>query len=386
MDLTQYNDIIQLCKSIKTIKEQEEKKLPYHINIIDLLWANENAHSRILAHLLEQNNNEIFEILESFCHYLSSINENFNLKISHPTISSEKYRIDILVKDKDFALIIENKIHYATDQNEQLKRYIDNVKSLGYRNEQIYILYLTRDEWSEVADQSWSDYKEEFQERYIKLTYRDHILPWLKNEVLPNIKIKDIYLKSALEQYIDHLEGLFSLRKIHKKMNTKLQEKISELLGLGKGLDNDIPALEEKLKEIDEVKNQLNIIKEAKELSFWDNIEEQLKRDFPNDEIIKDINKRYPQIGIYRYWNNTMVSLLIEKEISTKQLYFGIAIPNDRNIIKQKDEEILKIAKVFSPNSKTTQYWYTYTLTSYEKAYQELKNLIEKVDEYIKNN
>lgn len=381
----QFSNVEKLCNAIKTIKTEEEKRLPYHINIIDLLWANENAHSRILAHLLEQNDNGKFEILENFYRYLSSINENFQLKISNPTISSEKYRIDILVQqEKDFAIIIENKIHYATDQSEQLKRYIDNVKSLGYHTEQIYILYLTRDEWSEVADQSWGDYKEEFEDRYIKLTYRNHILPWLKNEVLPNVKIKDIYLKSALEQYIDHLEGLFSLRKIHKKMNAKLQEKISELLGLGKGLDNDILILEERLREIDEVKNQLNIIKEDIELLFWNNIEEQLKRDFPTDEIIKSISKTYPQVGICRGWNNTMVSILIEKEVSTRQLYYGIAMANEVKGREKKEESILKIAKEFSPNSKTSQCWYSYTFTTYENAYQELKNLIQKVDNYLK--
>lgn len=383
MDLAKYNDIIQLCNSIKSIQEQEKKKLPYHINIIDLLWANENAHSRILAHLLEQNDNGNFEILESFCSYLSSINESFNLKISNPTISSEKYRIDILVKDKDFAIIIENKIHYATDQSEQLKRYIDNVKSLGYRNEQIYILYLTRDEWSEVADQSWGDYKEEFEDRYIKLTYRNHILPWLKNEVLPNVKIKDIYLKSALEQYIDHLEGLFSLRKIHKKMNAKLQEKISELLGLGKGLDNDVLILEERLREIDEVKNQLNIIKEDKELSFWNNIEEQLKRDFSHhiNSFIKYLAEQYhPKMGIEIPFNSKKVKLIIEKEIKTGKLYVGI-LKEDK---KDNDEEIKNNINSFLPKSVTNKYWYGKLETSYEQAYQDLKNLIQKVDNYLK--
>lgn len=373
----QFSNVEKLCNAIKTIKTEEEKRLPYHINIIDLLWANENAHSRILAHLLEQNDNGKFEILENFYRYLSSINENFQLKISNPTISSEKYRIDILVQqEKDFAIIIENKIHYATDQSEQLKRYIDNVKSLGYHTEQIYILYLTRDEWSEVADQSWGDYKEEFEDRYIKLTYRNHILPWLKNEVLPNVKIKDIYLKSALEQYIDHLEGLFSLRKIHKKMNAKLQEKISELLGLGKGLDNDILILEERLREIDEVRNQLNSIKEDNEKSFWDSIELGLKEDFPNMKIVKSLGEKYyPRMGVSLFFNGKYIYLLIEKEISTSKIYFGIKRHNKSD----RDEEISNLSE-----GKSTPWWYTYTYTSYENAYQDLKNLIQKVDNYLK--
>lgn len=46
---------------------------------------------------------------------------------------------------------------------------------------------------------------------------------WLEEIVLPNIKIKDTYLISAIQQYIDHLKGLFQQRLIDKNMNENLE-------------------------------------------------------------------------------------------------------------------------------------------------------------------
>ena len=51
---------------------REKKRLPYHINIIDELRANENAHSRILGMLLQHNEQDGlgYEILRSFIDYI----------------------------------------------------------------------------------------------------------------------------------------------------------------------------------------------------------------------------------------------------------------------------------------------------------------------------
>lgn len=377
----QYSIVFQLCETIKNIKAKEERNIPYHLNIIDLLWADENAHSRILTHLLKQNDKGRFEILESFIQFLFTRNDNFNFEISVPKVYFNNKNIDILIKDEHFAIIIENKIHYAIDQSEQLKRYINEVKGMGYSEEQIYILYLPRDEYKTVEDQSWGEYKELFEGRFINFTYRDDVLPWLKNEILPNIKIKDIYLKSALEQYIDHLEGLFSIRKNQERMNKKLREEISEKLGLEHSSILNIKILDEKLKEINEVRNHLLSIKQENEALFWNEMENKLIQAFPNSEIVKVIeNVRYPRMGIKIDWNNIPVQILFEKENSTGHLYFGIRINDGKDT---KNNEIQNKATEFSLGCKKSSWWYSYTYTTYEKAYENLENLIKKVQEYL---
>jgi predicted PP-loop superfamily ATPase len=76
----------------RQIYDKEKVKLPYHINLIDELHANENAHSRILEKLLKQKTHEgKFELLESFIEYLKEKgkeNEDFSkIKIKEPKIT-----------------------------------------------------------------------------------------------------------------------------------------------------------------------------------------------------------------------------------------------------------------------------------------------------------
>ena len=61
------------------IYQNEKKKLPFHINIIDELRADENAHSRILAKFLmyEDLISREYDIFKSFIGYLV---ENYNNK------------------------------------------------------------------------------------------------------------------------------------------------------------------------------------------------------------------------------------------------------------------------------------------------------------------
>jgi hypothetical protein len=93
-------------------------QLPYHINVIDELHADENAHSRILTKLLQQKTGNMqFEVLESFIAYLTEIkreSEQFShIKIENPEITQEMERIDLWIRDKTYA-IISLKTKYIT--------------------------------------------------------------------------------------------------------------------------------------------------------------------------------------------------------------------------------------------------------------------------------
>ncbi|MDR0765880.1 MAG: hypothetical protein LBF09_02950, partial [Odoribacteraceae bacterium] len=46
--------LFEFLSRFKVASEKAASKLVYHINVIDELHANENAHSRILAKLLQQ--------------------------------------------------------------------------------------------------------------------------------------------------------------------------------------------------------------------------------------------------------------------------------------------------------------------------------------------
>ena len=204
------------------------KSYPYNINIIDELHADENAHSRILMKLLQFNEDKSFPILDSFLKELE-INEN----ITNPEFTSDSSdRIDLLIKDEKYAIIVENKIHDAIDQENQLNRYIEEVERKGF--DSLYIIYLTKD-GREPTNGSLSEERKrrlKIEGRFYSLSYKDNILPWMEERILPICRIEEENLSSALRQYIDHLKGLFMERKIDKELNETMEKHIIEELKL----------------------------------------------------------------------------------------------------------------------------------------------------------
>lgn len=371
-----FDVINELSKSFMKVYDFEKSKLPYHINILDLLWANENAHSRIFAELLKQNNGEQFELLKSFLLKRTK----FNLTIVKPTITSEKGRIDLLVLDKEFALIIENKIHNAGDQRAQLARYIEKVKNKGYRESQIYVLYLTRDENKIPEDQSWRiengiDYKDIFSERFIPISFKDDILPWLKDNVLPNCRIKDVYLKSTVEQYIDHLEGMFNSRKINNEMNKELENHIIKALDLKLTAEKNYSTINQKIEELNKVKDQLDKLKQLSEKECWQKWIERLTSDFPTLKTFdKSDDKEYPKVGVNIEHNGMSFSALIESNGDT--IYYGIG----RHYASQEiSEDVKNFIWPLIEGFEGTSWWYGSKNTSFENGYKRLKSLIEGV-------
>lgn len=239
---------LEIVKAINEYIAQKTKDLPYNINVIDELHASENAHSRILCKLLQYKDSfGKYRILEDLIQYISQFEdkEEFaNIKIANPNITQEKERIDLrVIEPSQYAIIFENKVKGAGDQPNQLARYINKTIQKDIPKEIIYVVYLTAD-GHEPTDDSWRfankkgeqvDYKESFKLRYVNLSFRMHVLPWLKEIVLPNCIIKEELLISAVRQYIDHLEGLFLMRPSQKKMimNNELLKQIGLRIDLG---------------------------------------------------------------------------------------------------------------------------------------------------------
>ncbi len=268
------------------LREKKKHKMPFHLNVIDELHANENAHSRILVKLLQyQSEDKDHPFLLSFMFMLSSHCPQFSHQhqISKPHISSQEDHIDALIEEKGkYAIIIENKIHWAPDQKQQLDRYIDSIKKHGFKktDKNVYVVYLTKDGNKIVDENSFSkakaflEYKNEKDPgRYITLNYKFDILPWLKKEVIPSINEDNSILVSALEQYIDHLDGMFNLREEEQKMNNSI---IDSLLG-------------ERKDDIDYVDNCINDLDDLR--SLLQNRFDELKTKNITEEYIKPIQK-----------------------------------------------------------------------------------------------
>ncbi len=301
--IEEYKKLLSFVDSFHETLTKEKLQLPYHINVIDELHINENAHSRILLKLLQFKNTkgeyEILESLLSFIKKKAHFNQFERIQFDKPLITQEEARIDLWIRDyvTRYSMIFENKVYNAEDQEEQLSRYIDKTIDEGFDKNNIFVIYLPSDE-HEPADQSWGKYKEEFRERYINLSFRNAILTWLKDDVLPNIRPKDVYLNSAVSQYIDYLEGYFLLRTINNKMNMNLDKLISEHYELDKfnNPQERIKALLDKIDDMQEVVNSMQSYKERLRLQVFEDWKECAKQQFP--ELPCGENGDYVDVGL----------------------------------------------------------------------------------------
>ena len=267
--MEEYKNLLEFAEKFRELMHKEKLLLPYHMNIIDELHINENGHSRILLKLLQFRNTEgEYDFLESLLRYIKGKNRfsQFScIQIKRPLITQEEARIDLWVRDRegDYAIIFENKVYNAHDQEAQLSRYIDKTKAEPYNTNNIFVVYLSSD-GQEPAEQSWGGYKKEFTDRYINLSFKDDILTWLKEEVLPNINDKDVYLDSAIKQYIDHLEGMYLLRTINKQMKMNLESIVTSHLKLDELDDTTakIMKLQEKLEDIKTIETTIESLKQ----------------------------------------------------------------------------------------------------------------------------
>ncbi len=324
LKMSETNDItttlLGLIKRFKTMAEERAKTLPYGINLIETLGgAYETQNSKIIAAIIHYRSpSGRFEILESLIDYIQSrFNVFHEIKVEHPKIYTEHRHIDVYVcEPHKYAIIMENKSNGAGDQDKQLSRYIETAISEHFDKEKIYVLYLPPQAGKDPEEQSWGVHKDAFEARYVKLSWRDDILPWMKEKVLPNVRHKDIPLSSALEQYIDYWEGQFGLRGFESEGKMKMKLAVIEGLALGSEQDDGraLEAIREAYENAKTLTETLEILANEKkckiELRFWNDLICDLKfRGYNNIEPI-----------------NLTESGILKNYLEKKSYYVGISI------------------------------------------------------------
>lgn len=278
---------LDFAKELSALRTREYEKLPYNFNLIDELGrrVNENANTRILLKLLSYNRNGEYAYLKSFLEMMQNNNPGLDFpmdKVVTPSIDFNREYIDGLIEErsKDYAVIIENKINWAVDQNRQIERYYNTVRNHGVNESRIYVIYLTADGNKKVSPYSLPEYLEKsLGTRFVNMDYRHDILPWLKETILPEVKIKEVLIESGIRQYIDYLEGQLGLRESEKPIRNTMNKAINEKLCL------DGKSLSEKWKLLDNsVGNVANLLQSLQNMKAdivtqtaqdWDDITRQ---------------------------------------------------------------------------------------------------------------
>ncbi len=222
-------------------------------------WYRENFHSDVLYTILNPNTKEIGrkDFLQEFVKFLEiedrfDCNKDFEVIKEHPTglvfwieedgqKREKKGYIDLLIKNDTQAIIIENKINYAPDMENQLVRYMKYVhEELNKEISAVVYLTLINDSNKkpplESYDESFKNYKELLKNtRILKEIYavdeqkslaKDFLPACIKrfeSENTPNQKLSDpcTIAKVYIDQYktlLEHLGGKAYMMSTEKKL------------------------------------------------------------------------------------------------------------------------------------------------------------------------
>ena len=208
---------------LKEFYEEYKKKKNGKFLLFDLANANENANTKVLRHLLQYNSHQF---LASFLERvgLPKHNGQVCIKDQEKAIGNKETGfIDLYLEYDNIYVIVENKIYGAGDTDKQLARYIATVNGVKkdnfdnwYNNnpsigdQDIRVVYLTADGTKEPSENSLpSNLKERI--TYYAINYKDDILPWLEEDVLPQLPYgTDGMMIAGVLQYIAFLKQLLA--------------------------------------------------------------------------------------------------------------------------------------------------------------------------------
>ena len=266
--MAEKDKLIRIAKELNELYRRKKAALPYYVNVISELHAGENANSRILRGLLQYSCNGQYPILHSFINLLETLADcDIDISIHTPELTNEegneRGRIDLLIKEKkSYAIVIENKIWEACDQNAQIEKYIDYVDGLGIQKRKVYVVYLTRDGNKEISDISLTNkakkylgYTNTSNGRFICMNFKNDIMPWLDTLMDSEEIQRESLLSSSITLYVDYLKEIFDAQKEDIEIEKELEEQLMDKL--------QISSLQELLQTWEDVDKLQDIVSSA---------------------------------------------------------------------------------------------------------------------------
>ena len=347
--------------------------------------VNETAHSRILFKLLKSGRRYGYPLWEELVKILGW-NTNKATVIGPP----EKYNIDLLIEGfdsfkKKFAVIIENKINCAKDQDKQIERYIESLKNIeDFDESQIYVLYITKGEYDDgPSENSFSkERQKEFASRYRKISYQKEIRNWI--ESCNKIWINDL-IRSVLIQYGTFLTSIYEPNKEKEVMIDKnIDEWCFDNKSSFKSLSEIYDALKSKKESMQELVNDMGIF-------YRDSVIQKMKDRGIEAECADDnINFVWFKIPYHDEHNDIMIKGHFNfREDIDEGFWYGIDSNFEKNIIftfdgRQIDEkeatEIRDKIKSKFPKSHFVEDGSPYICW---KNIDDISNAIEEIKDYI---
>jgi hypothetical protein len=327
-------------------------------------------HSRFLSDLLNPkgSHNHRNAFLELFLNHLEL---NFQLDLTQEvTVDNEYKNIDILIRNANTAIIIENKI-YASDQEKQLSNYYRKMKDEGYEN--IKLIYLTRTGY-EPSDQSTDELPDKVKEDALTLaSYERDIYEWISK--CTEVAVRDAPLREACIQYLD------IVRKITNKIES--QDHMEELKTLLL-TDSNLARFPDLLTAYNEVLVDL-------QFDIWNKIAKGIKQEFGGLHYDSVTEQESPKELIRNYVENRRSSKYLNVNVKldsyektyilveqNHHIYFGIYCENGSDSPEYKE-----IAKK-TENYINSYRWNSMPIGMYADPQINYKNLTSENLNYLK--
>lgn len=321
-----FKEINLISKEYNTVKKKDSFNI---FKVIRKGHEEVSLHSKFLFELLSpegsHHKKDLFLKL-----FINQLGFNFNLK--NVTVGLEVENIDLLIKNKSQAIIIENKI-YAGDQPEQLSRYYEIIKDK--RINDIYIVYLSLN-GKPPSTQSIEGIPKDFiKDRLFNKSYNQFINTWLSKCV------KESATAPALRETIIQYQHL--LKQL--TMSNEVEERIKLLSLLGQ---------ENNMEQASYLVNNWVHMRWHTEMDFWNtlfnNMPDHLKSYKPIDEYLFTSNNidntvhssrnRSFDYGIalhlFGYTENENICFFIER--GQQNVEYGIIVDHT----KKKDDFTIK--------------------------------------------
>lgn len=375
--------LLGLVEKYHSKREEKLGELPFRYNVLEEVRVNENAHTRLLMRLLKYT-----PALLSFLAWLEKKYTFHAPKVDKPKITAEKHRIDGLIQEeRKYAIIIENKVCGAVEQEGQLGRYIDKCRELLYDQSSIYILYLFDRPGNDPSPQTWGKYKaENFEGRYLVLSYKQDIIPWLKTFLKKHkgTEEKTKVLREGIAQYLDYLRLLFKIDR-YTTMKSELTQFLDNELKLG-SFQEPIALLEDKLKSIDELRAEVKRLLKYYRIKAWGKVTETAQECSSSKVFIDaEIGKRYTKFGIHYQLEGARFVALAEYDIEEDYVLVGLGCHQGAsekrlsNLIKAfengpKKED--KPAKGWKTKNQYNKLWYGWYKVEPEEAMAKFNELV----------
>lgn len=325
--------LLELASDLQNFIECSPYKPNNDFSLLELIGGiREPKTSKIIAEILDyKNERKQYVLLESFIRNFI----NPDLTVERPKITAEKeHHLDIAIKDRHYAIVIENKLFNAPFQRNQLARYIGVLKEkFDYDESEIYVVIMPQflntpirqsagnlpEDWNAPNDERkcrvgeyecWCDYPDRTFPEYDRIwcsehckrdilknlrhhTYKlhDNFADWLieESEKLPNTEWP---IKSGMLQFAFFIKGLYNTR-FSDKLNMAITDFLRKKLIKDGNPNENFEKINETILEIDQLRDAVSRLKGQVAIDLVKKWEFDLKNEFPNLVSNLDENGEY---------------------------------------------------------------------------------------------